>query len=103
MRQFFPVAAVDSLPPGKGRTVHLKGRDFAVYNVSGEFFAIDDSCPHRGGPLGAGFLENDQVYCPLHGWAFNVKTGECLSNPSKPIRSYPTRVENGEVHIGLDE
>ena|SRR6185436_5634268 len=103
MKQFFAVADVKSLPPGKGRTVHVKGREFAVYNVAGEFFAIDDQCPHRGGPLGSGFLESDHIFCPLHGWEFNVRTGECLSNPAKPVQSYPTRVENGEVQIGLDE
>lgn len=97
--EFVPVAEADSLPPGHGRTVHAKGRTFAVYNQDGQFYAIDDQCPHRGGTLGAGCLENGQVYCPLHGWVFDLRTGACLSNPALPVRSYPTRVQNGKVEI----
>lgn len=99
MSDFVSVADVKTLPPGYGRTVHLKGREFAVYNLGGEFYAIDDICPHRGGPLGAGYLENGQVFCPLHGWAFDIRTGACLSNPSKAVKSYPTRVIDSQVQI----
>ena len=101
MSNFVPVADVSSLPPGHGRTVHVSGREFAVYNVDGQFYAIDDTCPHRGGPLGAGYLEKNQVFCPLHGWAFDVKTGTCLSNPSKPVKAYATRVVDSRVQIDL--
>src|SRR5678815_4436420 len=97
MSNFVPVAEVSSLPPGHGRTVHVSGREFAVYNVDGQFYAIDDKCPHRGGPLGAGYLEKNQVFCPLHGWAFDVRTGACLSNPSKPVKAYATRVVDSLV------
>lgn len=99
--QFVPVADVASLPPGKGRTVEVRGRKFAVWNVDGLFHAIDDDCPHRGAPLGAGILENGHVFCPLHGWEFDVKSGACLSNPERPVACHPTKVEAGQVWIGL--
>ena len=102
LRGFVPVADVASLPAGQGRTVHVKGREFAVYNLDGEFYAMDDQCPHRGGPLGAGVLEDGRVYCPLHGWAFDLKTGACLSNPERPVRFYPTRVQDGQVQICVE-
>ena len=81
MSKFISVANVDSLPPGQGRTVEVKDRRYAVYNLDGQFYAIDDTCPHRGGPLGAGVLEDGRVFCPLHGWSFDLKTGACHSNP----------------------
>jgi len=99
MSEFVPVADVASLPPGKGRTVEVRGRRFALWNLDGEFHAIDDACPHRGGPLGAGILDKGQVYCPLHGWAFDPKTGACSSNPSRPVACHPTKVENGQVFL----
>ena len=102
MSKFISVATVESLPPGQGRTVEVKGRRFAVYNLEGQFYAIDDTCPHRGGPLGAGILENGRVFCPLHGWSFDLKTGACRSNPEMPVNSYPMRVENGEVKILIE-
>lgn len=99
--EFISVAEASSLPPGHGRTVHFRGREFALYNVAGQFYAIDNACPHRGGPLGAGWLENGQVFCPLHGWTFDVKTGACLSNSAKTVQSYATRVWEGQVQIGI--
>jgi nitrite reductase (NADH) small subunit len=101
MSEFVPVADVNSLPPGQGRTVEARGRRFALWNVDGVFHAIDDACPHRGGPLGAGVLQDGRVHCPLHGWAFDPKTGECSSNPSRPVNCHPTKVEDGQVWIAI--
>jgi nitrite reductase/ring-hydroxylating ferredoxin subunit len=99
MPQFVPVATVESLPPGQGRTVHVQGREFALWNLEGRFYCLDDACPHRGGPLGAGTLEDGEVFCPLHGWGFDVRTGDCELRPDRPVKTYPTRVVNGEVEI----
>ena len=99
MPEFIAVADAASLPPGNGRTVHVRGREFALYNCDGQFYALDDQCPHRGGPLGAGCLQNDEVFCPLHGWGFNVKTGACSNRPDRPVKTYPTRVQDGQVEI----
>jgi nitrite reductase/ring-hydroxylating ferredoxin subunit len=96
---FISVADVASLPPGQGRTVHVRGREFALWNLDGEFYCLDDQCPHRGGPLGAGSLEDGQVFCPLHGWGFDVRTGACSVRPDRPVKTYPTRIKNGEVQI----
>ncbi len=97
--RFHPAASANSLAPGQGRTVELEGRRFALFNVDGKFHAIEDACPHRGAPLGAGLVEGARVYCPMHGWCFDVETGACASNPERPVRSYPARLENGEVEI----
>ncbi len=101
MSTYHPVANVDSLPPGTGRTVEVHGRRFALWNIDGEFHAIDDDCPHRGGPLGAGVLQDGQVHCPLHGWAFDPKTGACLSNPARPVHCHPVKIEAGQVWIAF--
>lgn len=99
--RFHAVAEVDSLAPGHGRTVQVGDRRFALWNINGEFHAIDDDCPHRGGPLGAGVLQDGRVHCPLHGWAFDPKSGACLSNPARPVACYPTKIEAGQVWIAL--
>lgn len=102
MENFIDAADVASLPAGRGRTVEVRGRRVALFNLDGRYLAIDDACPHRGGSLGAGWCENGEVYCPLHGWAFDLESGACKTRPDKPVRSYPTRVVDGRVWVGLD-
>lgn len=102
MSAFIRVAEAASLPPGRGRTVHAGGREFALWNIEGRFYCMDDACPHRGGPLGAGMLEDGCVCCPLHGWAFDPRTGHCITRPDRPVRTYPTRVEEGWVLVSVE-
>jgi nitrite reductase/ring-hydroxylating ferredoxin subunit len=99
VNEFVPVADAASLPPGRGRTVHAKGREFAIWNIDGNFYCMDDACPHRGGPLGAGCLQDGLVYCPLHGWAFEPRTGACQNRPDRPVQTHPTRVMDGQIQI----
>ncbi len=92
-------AAADSVGVGHCRSVVAGGHQFCLIRLESGFHAIDDECPHKGAPLGAGHVENGKVYCPLHGWCFHATTGACESNPAKPARRYPTKVEAGEVWI----
>jgi NAD(P)H-dependent nitrite reductase small subunit len=103
MADYVTIAEAGEIAPGQGRTLRVNGHAVALYNLDGGFHAIADTCPHRGGPLGAGVLEDGLVHCPLHGWAFDVKTGACQTNPAKPVRCYPVRVENGRVQIRMDD
>ncbi|MFM7102154.1 MAG: Rieske (2Fe-2S) protein [Verrucomicrobiota bacterium] len=102
MDPYVDAAEAASLPPGRGRTVEVQGRRIALFNLGGTFHAIEDACPHRAGPLGAGYFEGHQVYCPLHGWAFDVRTGTCSTRPDRPVRTFPTRVVDGKVWIAVD-
>jgi nitrite reductase/ring-hydroxylating ferredoxin subunit len=95
--RFFPVAEAASLPAGQGRTVFLRGREYALFNLDGEYHAIDNDCPHRGAPLGAGTIDQGLLHCPLHGWAFDPKTGRCETRLGCDLKSYPTKIEGGEV------
>jgi nitrite reductase (NADH) small subunit len=90
-----------TLAAGKGVTVLANGRRIAVLRTESGWRAIDDTCPHRGGPLGSGWIEGDKVYCPLHGWSFNTRTGACEERPQKPLRTYPVEIREGRVFIGL--
>ena len=99
MSEFIRVAEVASVSPGHGRTVHVKDREFALWNMDGHFYCIDDQCPHRGGPLGAGCLKDGEVFCPLHGGGFDVRTGACTTRPDRPVATYPVRVVEGWVEI----
>jgi len=96
---FIPVARVDDIAPGGSKIVELPDRFVALFNVDGAIHAVDNSCPHSGGPLGKGELDGEIITCPWHMWSFNVRTGVCEINPEERIEVYPVRVRDGNVLI----
>ena len=95
------VAQVADLKPGECKTVNANGRDLALFNVDGKFHAIDNTCLHRGGPLGEGVLEGSVVTCPWHGWKFDVTSGACKMNPAKQVDSFKIEVQGGDVMVEI--
>jgi NAD(P)H-dependent nitrite reductase small subunit len=99
MAQWTRVADTSDLAPDQGRVVEAGGKTIALFNVEGTFYAIDNTCLHRGGPLGEGELEGTVVTCPWHGWRFDVATGACEMNPCVSLKTYGVRVRDGIVEV----
>ena len=99
MAEFVPVLAAAELPPGQGVEVTVGGRVVALFNVGGIFHALTNLCPHRGGPLGQGFLEGTEVSCPWHNYTFDVRTGENVVSPDLKVERYEVKVEDGQVFV----
>ena len=95
------LAAVEDVAVGQGRVVEAEGKDLALFNVEGTFHAIDNSCIHRGGPLGEGDLEGRIVLCPWHAWCWDVTTGANANNPAVKLACYAVVVEDGDVFVEL--
>jgi nitrite reductase/ring-hydroxylating ferredoxin subunit len=90
----------DEVAPGAALRVEKEGLTLAVFNVDGQFYVIDDACTHGPGSLSEGYVEDDVVECNFHGGQFNIRTGEVVSPPCMvPVKTYPTRVEDGVVVI----
>ena len=80
--------------------VRIRRQRIALYNVDGEYFATDDTCSHEEASLSEGFLYDDIVECPLHGAAFNVRTGEVEAFPATVgIDTFPVRVVGDEIQV----
>jgi nitrite reductase (NADH) small subunit/3-phenylpropionate/trans-cinnamate dioxygenase ferredoxin subunit len=101
MSEFISVAKVEEIPPGTGKTVDVNGIWIALFNVNGSFFAVDNTCPHAGGPIGEGKLSGEIITCPWHGWQFNVRTGEREGNPNFTVACCPVRVQDSQVQIAV--
>ena len=95
------VAAVSEIPVGEGRCVEVEGHAIAVFNVGGNFHAIDNSCPHRGGPLADGPVSGTMVTCPWHGWQFDCTSGQSSMNPTMGVTVYKASVDGDDVFIEL--
>lgn len=102
MAGFVKVAKGDEIAPGQGKMVEVGGKKVALFNVEGSFYAIDDTCTHRGGPLSEGSLDGKEVTCPWHGAKFDVTTGE-VSGPPSPqgVARYTVRVDGNEIEVEI--
>jgi nitrite reductase/ring-hydroxylating ferredoxin subunit len=95
------VATIGQVQPGGGTVVTVGGRTLALFNVDGSYYAIDNTCPHRGGPLGEGDLEGCVVTCPWHAWGWDVTTGANTNNPAVKVRCYPVTVRGDGLFVHL--
>jgi nitrite reductase/ring-hydroxylating ferredoxin subunit len=101
MAELTRVAGTEDIKPGTGLVVEAGGKSLAVFNVDGTFYAIDNECVHRGGPLGEGELRGTVVECPWHGWTYDVTTGRCTSNPAACVKSYRVTIDGPDVKVQL--
>lgn len=101
MAKSVSVAKITDLEPGNCLSVEVEGYGVALFNVNGTIYALDNTCPHAGGPLGEGTLHGDIVECPWHGWRFNVRTGERQKNPDFKAGCYPVEIEGNEIRVLL--
>jgi NAD(P)H-dependent nitrite reductase small subunit len=99
MSDFTSVAKVGDVPEGEGRVVDANGTQVALFKVDGDFHALDNTCIHRGGPLGDGACNDHTVICPWHGWQYDVTSGECLNSPGESVETYEVRVEGDDVQV----
>jgi nitrite reductase/ring-hydroxylating ferredoxin subunit len=101
MAQFVKVgtrAEFENLETGK--LVEAGGQSIAIFNLGGNYYALENTCPHRGGPLSEGTVEAGEVICPWHGSRFDVKTGAVLAPPSRQgVKSFPVRVTGNDVEV----
>jgi nitrite reductase (NADH) small subunit len=99
MSEFAPTIAVAALPPGGATELVVGGQPVALFNVEGTFHALAGRCPHRGGPLGQGFLDGSRVSCPWHNYTFEITTGENVVSAGLRAARYEVKVEDGTVFV----
>jgi len=100
---FIAIGAASEIGSGQRKIVEIDGLALAVFNIAGSYYAIADVCSHDDGPVVEGELVDEhEIECPRHGARFDVRSGKVLSFPAiVDIPSYPVKVENGEILVGL--
>ena len=100
MAEFVRVAGVSDVAAGEMLIVEVEGEEIVLANVDGEIYAFGGECTHKGGPLGEGLLEGDEVECPFHQGRFNVKTGEAVQEPpTDPIPTYQVQLNGDDIMV----
>ena len=95
------VADVSEIPAGQGRSFECGGKQIALFKLDSGYAAMDNLCPHRGGPLADGPVMGGVVTCPWHGWQFDCTSGKSTRNPAVGVGSYPTSVEGTTIYVEL--
>ncbi len=99
------IALRDDIPLREGRAVKVGNREIAIFNLGDRFLAVDNRCPHKGGPLADGIVSGASVVCPLHAWKMSLETGEGLNSASLSscVETFRTRAEHGVIFLELDD
>jgi NAD(P)H-dependent nitrite reductase small subunit len=102
MATFVNVAKTHELAPDQGKLVEINHKRIALFNVGGRYYAIDEMCPHRGGPLSEGDLEGTTVVCPWHDASFDLATGVVTRSPAETgVAVYAVRVEGEDIALAV--
>ncbi|HBO0103814.1 nitrite reductase small subunit NirD [Pseudomonas aeruginosa] len=97
------ICALNEINPLGSRVVAGPKGDIAIFRAADDqVFALDDRCPHKGGPLSQGLIYGKRVACPLHNWQIELESGEAVAPDQGCAHRHPVRVENGRVLLGLD-
>ena len=100
--KYVKVMSEEDLPVGKSAIISAGDDEIALFNYKGKYYAIANKCPHRGAPLGEGRIEEGIVICPNHEWRFKLESGANMQNPELFIPTYPVKVKNENIYIGLE-
>ena len=102
MSQFIKATTRDEVQPGDCIGVKVDGVFVGIYNIDGKYYAMNNICPHLGGVLSYGFLEDNLIMCPLHMWEFDVTTGKCTWPESEEIQTYAVKVEGNDILVDVN-
>lgn len=97
--EFVTVARVADVAPGTAKAVVVGEREIALFNVDGTFYALDNTCPHQGGPLAEGWIEGRRVTCPWHAWTFELASGSMTLGDFARVDTFEVRLEHDAVRV----
>jgi NAD(P)H-dependent nitrite reductase small subunit len=96
---YVTAARVGDVAPGTGKAVVVGEREIALFNVEGRYYALDNTCPHQGGPLAEGWLDGAVVTCPWHAWTFKLSDGEMTLGNFARVDTFDVRVEGDDIRV----
>jgi nitrite reductase/ring-hydroxylating ferredoxin subunit len=102
MPRTIAVAKLTDIQPGGSLIVEAEGISVALFNLHGRIYALENTCPHAGGPLGEGSLEDDVVVCPWHRWRYSIRSGQKVGNPEIAVACYPVEIHGDQISLVVD-
>jgi nitrite reductase [NAD(P)H], small subunit len=102
-KRWVRITQAKDIPLREGRSIQIAGHEIAIFNLGDRFLAVENRCPHRGGPLADGIVSGRSVVCPLHAWKVDLETGRVTnrSEESPCVKNFPAAVQDGVVMLEL--
>ncbi len=102
MTTWYDICAFDEIPALSARTVRWGCREIAVFRTGDDHvFALENKCPHKGGPLSEGIVHGRKVACPLHNWVIDLESGQATGADEGCAEEFPVKIEAGRILLGL--
>ena len=103
IKKWLSITQADNIPLREGRSVQVAGHEIAIFNLGDRFLAIENNCPHRGGPLSDGIVSGRTVVCPLHAWKIDLESGQVTNRPEQNlcVKTFATAVREGVLMLEL--
>lgn len=101
MEEFVKVAITSDITPGSAQTVDANGTEVALFNNEGKYYAINNTCLHKEGPLGEGELDGEIITCPWHKWEYDITNGQCKTHPNSSVSCYEVKVEGQDILVKI--
>ncbi|MBF0381047.1 MAG: nitrite reductase small subunit NirD [Magnetococcales bacterium] len=103
MNSWINIGRIEDIPRQGSRVVKTESSgDIAIFRtVSDSIYALNNKCPHKGGPISEGIVHGEQITCPLHNWTFDLATGEATGADKGATGHYPIKIEDGEIYLSL--
>jgi nitrite reductase (NADH) small subunit len=99
---WFDVGPVTAIPLRGARTVKTPRREIAVFRTAtNDIFALENKCPHKGGPLSEGIVHGHKVACPLHNWIIDLESGGATGADQGCARKFPVKIERGRIYLDM--
>lgn len=102
--QWIEIGTLDDIPRRGARCINTPAGKIAVFRTADDqVFAMEDHCPHKGGPLSQGIIHGESVTCPLHNWVISLRTGKAQGADKGSVKTIPMRVEDRQILLNLEE
>ncbi len=100
--KWYRVASAGAIPANEGRRVQFGEQTLALFNLDGEYCAVENKCPHKGGPLADGIVAGKAVFCPLHNWKINLENGCALSGGTGQVKTFPVKIIKNQIYVAFE-
>ena len=100
---YYLIADIKDIPERRGRKFIVAGKEIALFKYRDKIYALNNRCPHQRADLADGYKKDGKIYCPMHGWGFDLESGAYIGNEIMNLPTYPIKLNNSKISVGISK